>query len=287
MNHGFFTYSLLRYIHSQVWGEVVNVGMLFLFPAQRRVIFLHPTRLKRLTSLYQAFPEQLVKAYLRNFAKKSQAINRDWDLFAEALLRQSADAFIAAEFLPSDDSALQFDEPRTAVLYSDQVTQVAADFYHTYFAEYETASSPATRHNEDYLLRQYKRLLTHSQANIEEYLQPGITVQSDSVSLKSDLVWQNGTTNLVKSIGFDLLDAENINRKSLEYFGRLNFLTKVARQNHYRFDLLISKPQNPELHAAYDQARDILQSSPAPKVIVEEQEIERYTEKTIREIAGE
>ena len=108
MNHGFFTYSLLRYIHSQVLGEVVNVGMLFIFPEQRQVIFLHPARLKRLTSLYQAFPEHLVKASLRSFAKKSRAINRHWDLFADALLRQSADAFIAAEFLPSDDSALQF-----------------------------------------------------------------------------------------------------------------------------------------------------------------------------------
>jgi hypothetical protein len=228
-----------------------------------------------------------VKASLRSFAKKSQAINRHWDLFADALLRQSADAFIAAEFLPSDDSALQFDQTRTAVLYSDEITQVAADFYHTYFAEYETASSPATRHDEEYLLRQYKRLLSHSKANIEEYLQPGMTIQSDSVSLKSDLVWQNGTTNLVKSIGFDLLDADNINRKSLEYFGRLNFLTELAQQEHYRFDLLISKPQNPKLHAAYYKAKDILQSSPAPKVIVEEQEIERYTEKTIREIVKE
>ena len=181
----------------------------------------------------------------------------------------------------------RFSFTQPAVLYSDEINQVAADFYHTYFAEYDTTPSPAARHNEDYLLRQYKRLLTRSQANIEEYLQPGITVQSDSVALKSDLVWQNGTTNLVKSIGFDLLDAENINRKSLEYFGRLNFLTKLALQEHYRFDLLISKPQHPKLHAAYYKAKDILQSSPAPKVIVEEQEIERYTEKTIREIVKE
>jgi len=142
----------------------------------------------------------------------------------------------------------------------------------------------ATRHDEDYLLRKYKRILTRCNARVERLLQPGITIQSEAVSLKSDLVWQNGTTHLVKSISFDLIDAENISRKSLEYFGRLNFLTELAQQEGYRFDLLISKPQNPQLHTAYLKARDILQSSPAPKVIVEEQDLERYTEKTIREI---
>ena len=284
MNHGIFRYSLLRYIHSQVLGEVVNVGMLFIFPEQPRVIFKHPVGLHRLKGLYQSFPERLVKAYLRSFAQKSNAISQHWNLFAESSWQTSPDEWIASEFLPRDDSALQFDEVKTSVLYSNDTERVADDFYQSYFADYQAAVPVKVKHDEEYLLNRYKRLLRTKNWEIEKYLKPGITVESDATYLKADLVWQNGTTNLVKSVGLDLADADNINRKSLEYFGRLNLLGKLAEERNYRFDLLVSKPQNRHLLGAYQKALDILRSSSAPKEIVEEREFEQYSEKTAQEM---
>lgn len=261
--------------------------MLFIFPDQQQVIFKSPARLQRLKGLYQTFPERLVKGYLKSFAQKSEVISQQWSQFSDALLKHSTDSFIAAEFLPQDDSALQFEETRTGVLYSENIEQIAQDFYESYFSHYEIAPKPIARHDEEYLLKKYKNLLHTKNRDIEKYVKPGITIASSSVSLKSDLVWQNGTTNLVKSLGFDLMDAENINRKSLEYFGRLNFLSELAEKEKYRFDLLVSKPQDHSLYGAYEKALVILESSAAPKVIVEERDFDRYSEKTISEVLKE
>ena len=284
MNHGVFYYSLLRYAHSQVLGEVINVGVLFIFPTQATVLFRYPARLQRLKHLYPGFSERPVKTYLQAFERKSRRVTEQWRARGDGLLQPTPDAFIEAEFLVSDDSALQFDPVRTGVLYSADVAQVAQDFYQSYFAPYVDAPVARSRHDEEYLLKQYWGLLRTRHGEIEKYLQPGITVASEATSLKTDLVWQNGTTNLVKSVGFDLTDADNINRKSVEFFGRLNLLSQVAEENHYRFDLLVSKPQDKRLYPAYQKALDILRSSSAPKEIIEESAFEQYSEKTANEV---
>jgi hypothetical protein len=232
MNQGIFTYSLLRYIHSQVLGEVINVGILFIFPDQQRVIFKSPARLHRLKELYKCFSEHHVRQYLRSFEHKARQINKQWDLFAEHLIKHTPDKFTSVQFIASDDTALQFDEARKGVLYTVDIEQIADALYQSFFSQFQSNLPVKPRHDEEYLLKQYKHLLHKKNQEIEQYLKPGITIETESTSLKADLVWQNGTTNLVKSVGLDLVDAENINRKSLEYFARLNFLSELAAKQH-------------------------------------------------------
>ena len=73
-----FTYTILRYIHSQVLGEVFNVGILFSFLSQGKLVFKYPESLTRLKGLYRRFSESQIKAYQQGFARKAAELNAEW-----------------------------------------------------------------------------------------------------------------------------------------------------------------------------------------------------------------
>lgn len=285
MTTGTYTYSLLQYVHSQVLGEVVNIGLLCIFPDQQQVIFRSAENLSRPKGLYPNFPESLIRVYLKGFEQKSREINRQWPLFSDALASKSPATFIQEEFLYKDDSALQFSEPKTGVTYSADCNVIATHLYDQYLGKYQQKTVAPVRHNEDYILRSYKRLLQGQDSEIVKFLKTDYVI-SEKVNLKFDLAWQNGSLHLVKPLSFDLATPQEIQAKSVVYLGYLTVLEEVAQKKNYTFDFLITRPQlpQPDLKNAYQNAIGILQEGKAPKAIIEENQLAAYTEKTIAEI---
>ncbi|MCU0353576.1 MAG: DUF3037 domain-containing protein [Cytophagales bacterium] len=284
MNNGTYTYSILQYIHSQAIGEVVNIGLLCIFPSHGKVVFRHAESLSRPKTLYPAFPESLVKSYLKAFLQKSTDINQQWPLFGNALSRNGAATFIQEEFLYKDDSALQFSEPRTGVLYAEE-SKVVDALYEQYLGRFHHKTTLPIRHNETYILRSYRKLLQAKDEEITKYLKTNYAI-TEKASLKFEIAWQNKSLHLVKPLSFDLSTAQEIQVKSAAYLGYLTALEEAARKQNYTFDFLVTSPQlpQPDLKKAYQNALDMLRISNTPKEIIEEKDLERYTEKTIAEI---
>ncbi len=129
-----YSYCLLKYYHSQVLGEVLNLGIVAFFPTLSQLIVVFPNTLKRLRVAYPSFPEKTIKAYLEYFETKANQINKTTELFYQYKTSKSLKALMDSEFLTEDSSMLQFTSYKTAILYSENVDVVLKNLSSTYFS---------------------------------------------------------------------------------------------------------------------------------------------------------
>ena len=116
MNKGTFIYALLQYHHSQILGEVLNIGLVAFFPIEQKLVFIYPEKLIRLRFAYPNLPEKTVKSYLKYFEGKVNDLNRQHTLFSSNDLEHSLERLLNEEFIAPDSSSLQFGNFKTAVL---------------------------------------------------------------------------------------------------------------------------------------------------------------------------
>ncbi|WP_026769156.1 hypothetical protein [Asinibacterium sp. OR53] len=73
-----------------------------------------------------------------------------------------------------------------------------------------------------------------------------------------------------------------IQDKSLLNLSYLNLLKGHATEHNYRFDFIISKPQDKRLYKSYENAIGLLELADTPKKIVTEKNLKEYSEETIQ-----
>jgi Protein of unknown function (DUF3037) len=283
MNTNIFTYSLLRYVHSATSGEALNVGILFIFPEQKQVIFHAPNRLTRLSHTYQNFSEWLVKAHLKGIKQKAHQINNDWNLFSDEILKDQR-AFIAREFLLEDATALQFSAIRVGVLDTDNYEELAQSYYELYFGDYNDQETKGNKRNEQYISQKLFKNIISKGKEVEQYLKKDVIVKSPNLTLKFEYGWQNHHLHLVKPLAFDLDTEEGIQEKSARNFGYLTLINQTAKENNYTFDILVSRPSDKKLFSSYDKALSVLESVPTSKRIFEESQFEEYSGEIVKDI---
>ena len=275
-------------MHSQALGESLNVGVLFVFPEERRVFFKAPERLKRLIDAYPTQSDSHIRSYLKTFENKAKQLDDAWEIETDYELLEPK-KFITKNFLYEDASALIFSEPNFVVKYTQNILKIAEDYTCKLLTGYE-AEQTEERHNERFIIRQYSKSLSQLDENI---LHKVVTAKEDlliiapKTELQFDFGWQNGTYNLVKAVSFDLKESSSINDKAVNLYGKLHFLNNLAIEKNYRFDLLVSRPQDKNLFKAYDRALEILEDSKTNKEIIEEEAILTYSERTVGELMKE
>jgi len=297
MNKGTFTYSLLQYHHSQLLGEVLNIGLIAYFPEAGRLEFLYPDKLLRLRYAYPSVPEKTIKSYFKYFQSRVDELNKQKNVFSDYDLNNSLKTFIESEFLQSDSSALQFGNYRTSVLYTDKIEHILNQLYNLYFSVFKIEDNSNRRIDEAHLLIKYKNLLKEglsdqvsnlSLAQIEfDYDFNFGEEASSKSSYKFDVAWRDKKyLHLVKPVSFDLLRAETIERKAYQYFGRFYDLQEFASKSNSEFDLILAKPRSKSLHKAYDNAIRLLEK-PKHVNLIDQEELQIYTEQTINAISKE
>ena len=220
-----FTYTILRYIHSQVLGEVFNVGILFSFPNQEKLVFKYPESLTRVKGLYRCFSESQIRAYQRGLARKAAELTAEWKSSSPSAFAKSIQEITPQDFLVEDATALQFSETKQGFLPGDQTDYIVSQYFELYFGEYADAKETRHKHDEAYLNKKLiQALRTANQKVYSRRFVRDILIESAKTSLTFDFRWQNGTTNLIKSVGFDLSNESSINDKSILLHGKLNFL---------------------------------------------------------------
>ena len=289
MNKPVYTYSLLQYRHSQLLEEVLNVGLLAWFAHQRRLVFIYPRSLSRITSVYPRVQEKTVRNYLRSFSLRVANLNRQPEAFAHFDLEASFAQFIANELIPPDASALQFAQPRKGLLITDDVDALAKRLYNLYFTVYDTAANESFRIDDLQLGQRYKTLLRELQQDLGKELSPRATSRlyydyeirpNEGESFRFDIAWQNGSLNLVKPVSFDVARPDILQNKAFRYYGQYLELSDYAKKENLRFDLLLAKPKRPELFKPYDNALRLLRKPERVKLVFEEN-LREYTEQTV------
>lgn len=277
-----FTYSILQYHHSFVLGEAINVGILFQFPDEERLEFVagNATRLK---AIYPDFDQTVYNYLVKSIERK--LIDSNGSIFSGSISKSDFKKYINSSILPEDATVLQFREPSVALNTIGDYSKVVDEFSKLLLPGIIVKKPEITRHNEHFLIKKFVGYISEKNKAVEKKLVKNAIIQAKVkdtfVELKFDYSWQNGSTNLIKPLSFDLSDEQSIQNKSSQYLGNLTLLADYAKDNNLRFDFLVSKPQNPDLISSYENALNILDLSKAPKKIITEADLETYSEETV------
>lgn len=281
-----YYYSLLQYRYAQSLGEVLNIGVLMLFPEQRQAIFLHPERLGRIRKLYPKFAEKTIRSYFKGIAARTRQLSTQPEVFAT--YEEHPRQLIDNELLIRDSSALQFGEVKTGVLFTDDLSVISEQYYKLYLSFYDQDEQP-TRRDDSYLLKEYQKRLRQRLNGLlsRESFERPVTVKPEGTTFayQFPFSWQNGSYNLVKPVSFDLKLEQSITDKATLNVGQFTVLNPYAEQNNVRFDVLVARPKDRKLYKSYDQAVQLLTSQPHVKV-VEEEQLDAYSEKTAEALEG-
>lgn len=266
MNKDTYTYGLLQYHHSQLLGEVLNIGLIVYFPIHKHFAFLYPKKLIRLRFAYSVIPEKTIKSYFQYFSNRVSQLNASPNLFSNYNVDKSLETFIEREFLPSDSSALQFGGYRTSILYTSNIDHIKDQLYNLYFSVFQYQEGITKRIDESHLLSKYRKYL--KQYNGENFniatdrrFQQDYAVEPHPATVvKFDVAWRSkDALHLVKPISFDLSRQDTITKKAYQYYGQFLDLENLAIENKYNFDVLLAKPRNRNLFKTYDNAIRLLE----------------------------
>ena len=137
MNQGTFSFVLLQYHHSQILGEVLNIGLFAYFPEHHQLKFLYPEKLVRLKCAYPDAQEKTLKSYLKHFETRAGELCSIPERFTHFDSNESLLEFLHAEFLPSDSTALQLGTVKKSVSYTTDLDQLTNQLYHLYFRAFQ------------------------------------------------------------------------------------------------------------------------------------------------------
>lgn len=285
-----FTYSVLKYVHSQLLGEELNLGIVLFFSEHNKLEFRYPNDISRLKKAYTNFTEPAIKSYLKSFENKTLELSN-------AKISGELETILQTHFLVRDASTLQFTDVKSVVQYTDDIDAISDHYFKLYFQEEAHYSNPKFSEpgffkrilndkpiSDRQITLEYKNLLFAKDEGIRQYIRKGIELKNARTHFKSDLAWENGTLNAVKGLSFDLKEDIAILDKALLITAQLNYLHKEATKENIRFDLLVSPPKHENHFDAYENALKTLSDISVNKKIITEDKLPEYASLTSLEI---
>lgn len=276
MNKKPFQYCLLRYRHSYLLSEELNVGILFFFPLERRVEFLYPKYLQRISGLYPDFSTHTLKNYLKAFDKQAKKLQKNVTDSSNLFETSDLKGLIEEYFLTKDSTALFFADVKKGT-YED--AGLILDFYRKQYLSIYEKVGVRKHKDEQYILRKVHKELKKRKLQTSQTIRRNIEIKTNLFSEQFKYGWENGTTNLITPIGLDLQKKQSIKEKAYGWHGKLDAFRETAEKDKLRFDLIVSRPDDKNLFKTYDNVLTLLEKNKAPKKIVEVNEVGRYIEK--------
>lgn len=283
-----FQYCTLKYRHSIFLNENVNVGLLFFFEEERKLEFIYPKSLTRISHLYSNVNIGIIKRVQNIIRKKCYEINRssifdDQVIFPTSIKERTFEFLIKNKILLEDASSLYFDEIKTGLNFGTE--KVISHYESDFFSCYDLPNVYQGRKDEKFIEHKLKSQLKNSVKDSSR-LEIDKTIPAGLISERFKLGWKNGTSNLIAPIGLDLIEADSIKQKALTWFGKLSFLNSYAKSHNTEFHLLISKPTGKNLINSFNKAIKVIQEADAPIRIYTDTEIDKYSDYVSENITG-
>lgn len=286
-----FQYSILKYRPSYLLDERANIGLLFKFenvPSLNnhkndldRFVFVYPDRLSRISGFFPDLGKgnlNDIKLYLRSFDRVANQLNH-----SEITNGKTLKELISSEFIINDANSLFFSDVKKGGYTTIDST---VEFYEDQFFKFydRTKSKKST----DAIVKatfQKSLIEIASEKDIRlKYFKEGVNIENKITTSRFEYRWQNGTPNLIKTLGFDLSDKQDIQDKAFKWTSAINYIHKIDKYKDYNFDVLVSRPKDKSLFTAYDNALDVLSDIKASKEIYEEDKIILYAEKALNSV---
>jgi hypothetical protein len=274
-----------------VLGEAINVGVLFEFPIQEKLEFVSGNA-QRLKAIYPDFDPTVYNYLIKSIEKKLKEEKET--LFHNPNLKSDFKRYLHTTILPEDATVLQFQNPisvlgnRKDIGKARSITDIIEAFSRLLLPGVITKRPEIVRHNENFLIKKFTGYFLsypELEGKITRNTVLRTKVDNSEVELKFDFSWQNGSTNFIKPVSFDLSEERLILDKSLVNYGYLNLFGNYAADNNYRFDFLIARPQDKSLYKSYENALGLLNQANAPKRLITEENLKDYSDEAISSLS--
>lgn len=286
MNEKKYIYSILKYQHSALLGESLNIGVLIYFPTEDKIVFKYSKNLTRVKAIYELLSEKTIKHYLAQIEHSVHTVaTSEWSFFEDEKYH-FFDDFIEKNLLPRDGSVLQFGKSKKAFLHTSSAEETVTYLTNRFIFETHKDPGSSTIIKEPQLTKKFYGFLSHLNFEkinaIEDKFYKNYKVVNETGNeFNFDYAWQNGSLNLVKPLSFDLKEAKGIADKAYKNYGLFTDLKSEAEINKLRYDLLVARPSDRNLFREFDHAINLLSNLQKVDIIFEE-EIENYSNKAFK-----
>jgi len=276
-----FEISILKYRHSYHLGEELNIGVLIYSSSIKKLIFIYPPKLQRLSNVYPDISLSQIKSFLKDFDKLVEGYNKAlisntssnqntlYDLNSSKF--SELNSIISSKLLPIDSSAFYFTKAKkgTTVELRKYVEYQRQELLQLY-----SSRLSRERKNEEYVNNKIESFV-----NKEPVLKKNIT----SVVLKSEhfeeqykYCWKNHHNNIITPVSFDYTNPASIDEKAWKIHGKLESFKSVVEQSDYKFDLIVTSPKSKDLFKKYENALKFLETISTSKSIIHETHLDDY-----------
>lgn len=272
-----FKYAVLQYRPSYLLDERVNVGLLFHFVEEKAVEFIFPEHLSRINHLFPGEEPHLLRQYLRSFRNEALGLNKKLLYINQIELTTS--------LLTPDANAFCFSEWKTGFYVDRQAT--LTHYQKLFFKYYGEANTSKPLVKDEDLKRKFSRSLKKESQKLEiiGLFQEDFVLKHPSINdlqLTFDYGWQNGKTNFVKALSFDLKEKDSVFDKAQRWYGRIAQYPQALEIDKCRFDFLVAPPTNQDFNKAFKAALGILESIPVPnKSIIYGEQLDTYVREAV------
>lgn len=266
MNPQPYSFCFLRYVHEPLSGEFANVGVLLWAPGGRFLGFRASRKFKRLNHFFHGFQAQDHRSLISRIDTQFQK------LATELVAPQARLPFpespgsareLALLVIPHDDAALQW-SPSGGGLSDDPERELELLFQEAVSRHYDNTEE--ARRNDAAIYREI-----YSPAFESPQVKSIVTEHEVTTPLASHTfpqAWKNGVWNVYQPLSLDLKLSENIKAKAFRWESLTRFLANATEKPN--ITLLLAAPESAQ-RRAYEEARDVLHSSGAVKLVEEDE----------------
>jgi hypothetical protein len=282
-----YKYSILKYKHSAILGESINIGVLFYFPTNDKFIFRYSKNLKRIKSIYDLNSEKIIKHYLTQidrFLSNSSSRIKDDEIEFEKF---DFDTFIRKHIIPKDDSSIQFSQSRNSKTrnhnFENTANKIATNYLLENFIEkskIENRESIISNNFYNNITNSFSKAKLESLTSQKKLIKNYNVVNENGHEYHFDYAWQNGSLNLVKPFNLDLKRSYDLMNKAYKSFGLFTDLEVEAERDNLRYDLIVSKPTRQDLFNDFDHSIKLLNKIKNVEIVLED-EIENYSKRAV------
>ena len=220
-------YQIVRYIHDQVTGEFVNIGVIVYQPELQFLQAKFINRFSRITQFFNNVNGNHLLSTLRLF---NQKLNLESERLSELFSDHRSLVEITSSILPKDDRALVCSE----LMYGIDLSPDAflEDNYERLIAKYFDSPKADQRDDSWVWKKVYKEHF--DRVGLSGKLTPH-TISTETDHIEFDKAWKNGVWNIYQTLSFDLKRTDAIKNKVYRWSGILNEIEKTQEDFNLYF----------------------------------------------------
>lgn len=224
-----YQYQIVRYLHDQVTGEYVNLGVVVYEPNELFLKAITTKKYSRITAMFPSANGAFISKTLSQFDKAIKSLSKDIEgLFKKPFIDLAS---ITTSILPKDNSALILSEVKYALdieiefALKDLYAQLVEKYIHNENKVQSLTDNEVWNKKYKTYFDKYKitsRLIKHS-----------VKTKNDNFIFNKS--WKNEIWHCYEPVSFDLQHEDSIKDKAYKWTGRLKELEKTNEKIHLTF----------------------------------------------------